>query len=171
MPRERKMQVSFDVNLQPKDLFRFYMYQSYTTKQGPISIILFLVMIVIAVINFRAQQVATGILYIALGILFAAYIPFALWRKSHSILKTNKVLADTLHYQVSDAGIKVSQADDEGLLEWNLVYKIVGGKNQVLIYSNRINAYVIPREQLGENYEAFREIAQKNLEKCRFRLK
>ena len=81
MPRERKMQVSFDVNLQPKDLFRFYMYQSYTTRQGPISIILFLVMIVIAVINFRAQQVATGILYIALGILFAAYIPFALWRK------------------------------------------------------------------------------------------
>lgn len=165
------MQVSFDVRLQPKDLFRFYMYQSYTTTQGPISIILLLVMLVMAVISFRDQQIYTGILYIGLGILFVAYIPLSLWRKAHSILKTNQVLSGTLHYQVSDEGIKVSQDDDEGMMEWNLVYKIVGGKNQVLIYSNRINAYVIPREQLGEDYGTFKEIARKNLEKCRFRLK
>ena len=34
------MEVSFDVQLQPKDLFRFNMYQTYTGMQGILSIVL-----------------------------------------------------------------------------------------------------------------------------------
>ena len=48
---------------------------------------------------------------------------------------------------------------------------MVSTKKQVLIYSNRVNAYIIPRDQLGENYEAVKEIAQQKLEKYRIRMK
>lgn len=165
------MQVSFEVKLQPMDLFRFNMYQTYTTMQGPISIILFAILEVIAVVNFRNGEAGYGALYVAAGLLFAGYIPLTLWSRAHSTLKKNQVLANALRYEVSDAGIKVSQNGDEGLLEWNLVYKVVARKKQVLIYSNRVNAYIIPREQLGADYDGFCEICQKNLEKYRLKMK
>ena len=39
------------------------------------------------------------------------------------------------------------------------------------MYSNRINAYVIPRTQIADQYDAFIEIASKKLEAYRIKLK
>ena len=44
-------------------------------------------------------------------------------------------------------------------------------KNNVLVYSNRVNAYVIPRQQLGEEYCELAEIAKEKLPKYRVKLK
>ena len=52
-----------------------------------------------------------------------------------------------------------------------MIYKMVSNRWQVLIYSNRINAYVLPREQLSGQYPALCELAEKKLEKYRRRLK
>jgi hypothetical protein len=41
----------------------------------------------------------------------------------------------------------------------------------VLIYSNRVNAYIIPREQLGNQYEDLKAIAKEQLESYRFRMR
>lgn len=165
------MKVSFDIQLKPEDLFRFNIYQTYTTSQGPISIILAILVFVMAGVSFSNQSAGYGALYLGAGVLFLLYIPLTLWTRAKQTLKKNKVLAGILHYSVSDEGIKVSQGDDSGLLSWKEIYKVVSTKNQVLIYSNRVNAYIIPREQLGERYEELREIAKKQLEKYRFRMK
>lgn len=46
-----------------------------------------------------------------------------------------------------------------------MVYKLVSTKHNVLIYSSRVNAYIIPREIIGENYSALKELAGKHLKK------
>lgn len=56
-------------------------------------------------------------------------------------------------------------------LMWDQVYKMVSTKNNVLVYSNRVNAYVIPRQQLGEKYRELAEIAKEKLPKYRVKLK
>jgi hypothetical protein len=56
-------------------------------------------------------------------------------------------------------------------MPWEAVYKAVSTKRQILIYSTRINAYIIPREQIGDQYDAFVELAGKMLEPYRMRLK
>ena len=96
------MEVSFDIKLTPKDLFRFNMFQTYTTTQGPTSIILAIIVIVMSVISFRDGQVGYGLLYVAAAVLFVVYIPGSLWGRAKATLKKNEVLAGTLHYQISD---------------------------------------------------------------------
>jgi len=44
-------------------------------------------------------------------------------------------------------------------------------KDMLLLYTNRINAYILPKAQLGENYQLLSELAQKKLEKYRIKLK
>ena len=58
-----------------------------------------------------------------------------------------------------------------GELPWNLVYKVVANSKRILIYSNRMNAYMTPRSQIGAQYDAFVEVASQKLDKYRVKIK
>ena len=62
----------------------------------------------------------------------------------------------------------VSQNGESAALPWKQVYKITATKHNVLIYSTRVNAYIIPRSALGDQYDSLKEIAKRNLEKYRY---
>jgi hypothetical protein len=165
------MEVSFDVKLTPKDLFRFNIYQTYTSSQGPVSILIAILVFVMAGVSFRNGETGYGLLYLVVGVVFLVYIPVTLWTRAKQTLKKNAVLAGTLHYHISEQGIAVAQDGDSGVLEWKQVYKMVSNKTHILIYSNRVNAYIVPREQLGGQYDTLKAIAEKMLEKHRIRMK
>lgn len=168
---QKQDKVEFDVQLQPKDLYRFNIYQTYTGIQGWISVILGILGFVMAGITFGEAELPYTILYIVVGFLFLFYIPVSLWFRAKAVLKTNTVLAGKLHYEVSDEQIHVTQGEDAGDLPWEAIYKIVANKNQVLIYSTRINAYVVPREQIGDQYEGFCKIAKRKLQSYKLKMK
>lgn len=165
------MKVSFNVKLQVKDLYRFNMYQAYTGIQGWISIILGILTFVMAGVTFGEKSFEYTFLYIVIGLLFWFYMPISFWLRAKTTLKTNEVLAGELHYEVSEEQIHVTQKEESGELPWDAIYKLVSNKHQILIYTNRINAYIIPLEQIGESYAGFKEIAEKKLEKFRLKLR
>ncbi len=165
------MDVSFDIQLQPKDLYRFNIYQSYRGSQGILSIVLAAIVFVISAGSFREGKLPYGILYAVVGALLLCYIPLTLWTRAKRTLRTNEVLSGVLHYEVSESGIRVTQGEEAGELPWDQIYKIASTKHQVLIYSNRIQAYIIPREQLGGKYGELKQLAQKQLESYRFCMK
>ena len=103
------MNTAFDIKLEAKDLFRFNMYQTYTGLQGWISIILGILAFVMAGITFGHAETMYTILYIGVGILFLVYVPGSLWMRANATIKTNAVLAGTLHYEVSEECIRVTQ--------------------------------------------------------------
>ena len=66
------MKVEFDVQLQPKDLYRFNMFQTYTGMSGIISIALGILAFVMAGIAASKPDTETGYLfmYIVMGAVF-----------------------------------------------------------------------------------------------------
>ena len=94
-----------------------------------------------------------------------------LYLRSKQRIAASEVLKNSLHYCVDGEGISVTQGDADAKLMWDQVYKMVSTKNNVLVYSNRVNAYVIPRQQLGEKYCELAEIAKEKLPKYRVKLK
>ena len=70
-----------------------------------------------------------------------------------------------------EEGIHVSQGDETAELLWKQVYKMVATKSNVLIYSNRVNSVVMPRTHVGEEQQPLKELAEKQLEKFRIRMK
>ena len=168
------MPIEFDIKLKSKDMFRFNMYQTYTGFSGLSSILFSVLLFGLAGYTFYTsggEALSKILIYIFAGILLLVYMPVTLWMRSRQSLKASPVLSNPLHYHVDKDGITVTQGESSGVLAWKQIYKMVSTKHLVLIYSNRINAYVIPRSQLGEQYIPLAKLATDKLPKFRVKMK
>ena len=165
------MTLEFETKLSVNDLYRFNIYQIYRGSQGIISILLGILAFIMSGLVFSRGQIGYGILYVVCGIGFILYIPGSLWIRVKATMQKNEILSGVLHYTVTEKGITVKAGEEEAELPWDMVYKVTSTKGQILIYSNRLNAYVVPKEQIGEKAEQFRTIAQKQLPAYRFKMK
>lgn len=167
----RQMRVEFKTQLKRENLFKFNMYQIYTSFQGILSIIVAVFVIVVGFYNLRKVTPQKTILTFAIGLLFLFYLPITLYRRAEVALKKNEVLAGEIQYILSEEGVKVQCGDEEALLPWECVYKVVATKTNILIYSTRVNAYVIPRKQVEDIYGDIFKVVNENLEKYRVSMK
>ena len=75
------------------------------------------------------------------------------------------------HFAVDEKHINVSQGEEMAQLPWEQVYRFVANDKRILIFSNRKNAYILSKEQLGDSYEPLKELAGSTLEKYRLKIK
>lgn len=168
------MPLEFDIKLKPKDMFLFNMYQTYTSFSGWFSILFGGALFCFAGYTYYTHGEAgygNAILYTVAGVFLLVYMPFTLWMRAGRSIKASPVLSGVLHYHVDADGFTVTQGDASGVLAWKQIYKMVATKSNVLVYSNRMNAYVIPRTQLGEQYVLLAKLATDKLPKFRVRMK
>lgn len=148
--KESIMKIEFDVQIDHKDLFGFNIRQTYLSSQGIISILIGILCLVMAGAQFGEGNIGYGIMYVVIAIVIVAYIPGTLWLRAKSTMKVNTVLSGVLHYSFDEKGVTVTQGEEEGVLPWESVYKMIATKKHVLIYSNRVNAYIIPKAQISQ---------------------
>lgn len=165
------MKTEFDVTLSIRDMYRFSMYHTYTGTQGILSIIIAALACLTAFRTRGTVEPVYTILYTVFGVVFIVYIPVSLYLRTKKQLLTSEALSQPLHYAVDEEGIHTSQNGDSADLPWEQVYKMIATKHNVLVYSNRVNAFVIPRDQIAEQYMALWELAKKYLPKYRYRMK
>ena len=165
------MDIEFDITLTPKDMYRFNMYQTYTGFQGWFSVIISVFLFVVAGLTFGEVTGTRTLLYVLLGILFLIYMPVTLYLRSKHNIAVSEVLKHPLHFTVGEKGFTVSQKEESAELPWEQIYKMVGTKSNVLVYSSRINAYIIPRAQLGDKYADLAELGKEKLPKYRIKMK
>ena len=165
------MPVEFDIKITDKDMYRFNMHHAYTGFQGIFATVIGLAVLAVAAATAGKVDSFYSLLYVLFGIVFLIYMPVSLWMRSKRQILVSPVLKETLHYALDEDGVHVSVQEQTADLEWGMIYKVISTKSNLLIYSNRIHAYVIPRAQLGERYHAVKELAERRLEPYRVRLK
>lgn len=165
------MPITFDITLRTKDMYRFNLYQTYTGFQGWFSVGVSIVAFAVAAITWGEVTAVRTALYVFFGILLLVYMPLTLYMRSKHNIAVSEVLKYPLHFSVEEDGFTVSQKEESAHLPWEQIYKMVATKSNVLVYSSRVNAYVIPREQLGDAYGALAELAGKKLPKYRLKMK
>ena len=165
------MKIEFDVKFAAKDLYLFNMYQAYRGLQGIVSIVLPILIFAYTAYNWNNVELETSILNIGIGVVFFTYVPVSLWLRSAKTVKTNEVLSKPLHYEFSEDAIRVSQEEESAEFQWENIYRMITLGDMVLIYTNRINAYIIPKKQIVEEYAALKELAKSKLEKYRIKMK
>lgn len=163
--------LEFDVKLTVKDMYRFNMYQTYSGMQGWLSVVVAIVLWARTIQSFGAVELPYTVFCTVLGLVFLLYFPVGLYARSKHSLEASGVLKETLHFAVDEQGFHVSQGEASAVLAWEQIYKMVAAKNSVLVYSTRINAYIIPREQLGDKYGQLAKLANAKLEKHRVKMR
>ena len=169
---ENEMKVSFDIKLEAKDLFRFNMMQAYRGMQGALSIILPILFFAYAVTSYGDVSMGSTLVYIGLGIMFLVYVPVSLWLRVNKTVKDeNNALSKMLHYEFEEDTIRVSVGEESVEFKWENIFQMKTSGALLLVYTNRINAYILPLAQVGEQYEALSKLAHAKLEKYRIKMK
>ena len=152
--------MNFDIKITDKDMYRFNLYHTYHTFNGIISVVAGVFVFVVLYLVRDRLTPSDVVLYIVLGVALLLYSPVTLFMRSKAQVASSVVLQNVLNYDFNDEGILVStkaeslqDSEKSALLSWNNIYKITETKSQLLIYSSRVNAYVIPIEQLGTKKE------------------
>ncbi|MCR4675426.1 MAG: YcxB family protein [Lachnospiraceae bacterium] len=170
--------MKFDIKITDKDMYRFNLYHTYHTFNGIISVVVGIFVFVVCYLVRDKLAPTDVIMYILLGLALLLYSPITLFIRSKAQIASSAVLQNSLGYEFNDEGILVTTevvsengAETSALLPWKDVYKIVETKKQLLIYSSRVNAYVIPLEQLGEEKDALKAYIKERTEDFRLSLK
>jgi predicted transcriptional regulator len=86
-------------------------------------------------------------------------------------MKTNEAWQQPIHYTFDENGVTTSVGEQQATIPWKQLYKLVSTKRMVLIYGGRIRANVIPRDQMGDSFDALYELAKSRMDKYRFNMK
>ena len=165
------MKIEFDVKLFAKNLYLFNMYQAYKGMQGILSILLPAFIFWMAYANWDKVSQQTSLLNIGIGLLFLVYIPVTLLLRAVKVVKKDSVLSKPLHYEFTEENIRVTQGEESVEFQWDNIYRMITIRGLVLIYTNRINAYIIEKKQIAEQYEDLAKLAYSKLEKHRIKMK
>lgn len=166
------MKVTLDIKLDAKDLYKFNILQAYRGMQGFLSILLPILVFAYAVTTFGQVSMGSTLVYVGLGIVFLVYVPVSLWLRVNKIMKDeNNAISKTLHYEFEEESIHVSVEEESVEFKWENIFQMKTMGNMVLVYTNRINAYILPMEQVGSKYEALSKLAHAKLEKYRIKMK
>lgn len=169
------MKAEFNIKLKEKDLFRFNMYHSYHKVTTWLFTIIGIVIFALSFTTLDEIETSYTMMYWACGLIFVFYTPFNLRTSAKLRMKEGSPMTKSLHYVFSEAGISVSYAEDEEegvnqTVAWSQLYRVIETKRQMLIYTSRINASVLPKEQIVD-LDALREIFTSNIPAYRLKLK
>lgn len=165
------MKINLNIKITAKDLFLFNIKQAYKGMQGALSIILPALIFAYAITTFGQVGMGSSLVYVGLGIVFLVYVPVSLWLRSKKIvLDPNNALSKELHYEFAEDMIRVSVEAESVEFKWENIYQMKKSGDLLLIYTNRINAYILPIAQMGDKYEDLSKLAHDKLEKYRIKM-
>lgn len=168
---EEQKKIEVDVKMTFEDMYRFNLYHTYHSSQGILSVVLACMIALIAVLTWGEKDVVYNVLYLFFAVVLVLYVPLNLRAKAKRQFKASEALGEAIHYTFDENGITTRLGEQQVTMPWKQLYKIVSTKRMVLLYGGRIRANVIPRNQLGDNYETLYELAKSHMDAYRFKMK
>ena len=151
------MEVSFDLDIEVKDMYKFLMNNIYRKVTGIIWVIFSFVVIGVTVYTWGDVEYAYSALMILLAALYTVINPVMLYFKARKQIKRTDAFKNTLHYTVDSEGIKISQGEANAEAAWEDMWKAVRYGSQIVLYANAVNAFIWPVRCI-KNYDALVDI-------------
>ncbi|MBE6015602.1 MAG: YcxB family protein [Lachnospiraceae bacterium] len=146
------MDYTVKVKIDDQDLYKFLIYHNFRGAQGKLGIVIALLAFVAAVITYGRVEMLYTVLYVVCGVVFIIYTPLSLKFRSKRQFQLVPDLKEEMTYTFSDEGIVSAIKDQSVQVKWINLFKIVGIKDYIYIYTDRLHASIIPKRCI-EDYE------------------
>lgn len=95
--------------------------------------------------------------------LFVLVIPLNTWNKGRMTVNKNPIYKNTFHYMLDEIGLHLELSGETVDVEWKRVYKVMFLKSVLVIYTGKLNAYLIPTASMGAQKEEIHEFVKKHV--------
>ncbi|HCJ07147.1 MAG TPA: hypothetical protein DHV96_01915 [Lachnospiraceae bacterium] len=137
--------ISFSVQMTVKDVYRFNMYHVYHSASGLVGLLLSLLALCNLIISFDSLTDQGKTIMTIVAMWFTVLEPIMVYSRAKKQVKKITSYHKPLHYKIDEQGITVSQDEESQTMEWNRLRRIVKTRQQILVYSSRVHAFIFPR--------------------------
>ncbi|MDD6401095.1 MAG: YcxB family protein [Lachnospiraceae bacterium] len=132
-------------------LYSYILNTNYRSVPGIMGLALSAGAIVLLIVGWDKLYIGRKIMIIIVALIFTVINPLMLALKTLQQLKLSPSYKKPLDYTFHNEGITISQGEISQSIEWSNIYRLMMTKKMLAIYTNRINAFVIPLSELGED--------------------
>ena len=137
--------ISFSVQMTVKDVYRFNMYHVYHSASGLVGLLLSLLALCNLIISFDSLTDQGKTIMTIVALWCTVLEPIMVYSRAKKQVKKITSYHKPLHYKIDEQGITVSQDEESQTMEWNRLSRIVKTRQQILVYSSRVHAFIFPR--------------------------
>jgi hypothetical protein len=159
---EQKNPLVLDVKLTANDLWKFSLYHSYKGFQGVFSFLFSAAALYVLFATWTTATLSYRILMIVCTLMFTVWQPFVLYMKAAKQAKRS-VIHDGMTLSFSAEGIVVTQGQEKLELLWKDVMAVKRVGKMLIIYMDRIHAYLLPDSVAGEKAPEITALMKENM--------
>lgn len=148
--KEEVSGISVDIKIGTKDMFYFFMRHNYACFSGIFSLFISIGAALLFIIRFQQYDITAKCLLAIVALLFTVIQPLQLLLKAANQIKRTPMFHEPIHYTFREDGLELSQHDQNGIISWDQIMKIIDTGTYLIIYITRMRAYIFPKNQMKE---------------------
>ena len=160
---EPKKIIAFSVQMKTSYMFDFLYWHSYHGFLGITNYALSLVGVIALLAGFGKDNVPVTILLVILAALFTVINPLLLYFKAAGQVKRSPMFAKPLQYEFDENGFSVSQGETKDFAGWDAVIFLREPRKSIILYLGATNALILPKKEIGDQQEAFKDLIRVTL--------
>ncbi len=146
------MPIKIQVKMEEKYMVDFMLRHNYAGFSGIMTIVAGILCTIVSVQGFMKGNIQNGAVWAMCAILFLVINPNTIKSKAKAQVKNSEGFQKPFEYEFTEEGIFVRQEEAESFVEWGNIAKAVSTKQSVILYLNRVRAWILPKECMGEQY-------------------
>lgn len=162
-------EIKITTKITKSELYEFIMTSNYKSIRGIVSILFSLISLVGTIYFWNDFNIWYRIIMIFMSMMFTVITPIEYYFRAGRQVKKN--FKDEMNYRFDISGMTISIKDQSSTLPWNEVMKVVSSKRLVMVYFSPIRAFIIPKKDIGDNFESLREMMEQNTDCYKFVMK
>lgn len=139
------------VKMNFKALYSYVINTNYRSVSGIFGLGISILCLILLAIFWSKVGRGYKIMLLLIGLTFTVINPVVLAWQTLKQLKLSPSYKKDLEFTFTDDGITVSQGEISQDIAWDKVCRIMKTNQMIAIYTSRMNAFVIPLSQLGED--------------------
>ncbi len=165
MTMDKKMR--FEVKLTAKELWQFSMYHANSGAMGLFNLIFTVAALFLLIFRWGTLTGAYRLLLLGCVLIFTVLQPLLLYGKVRRQAKS-PAITEPMYLTFSQEGLWVEQSGQQAEFAWEQMGRMDKKPGLIVLYMDRVHAYLLPEKALGEQKEALLEMAKEHLPKgCR----
>lgn len=164
------MSIKFDVKMTQKIMYNFLLHHAYSSVSVIVGNI-FGILVGALGVNMLGEDPGKAMLYLALGVVMIGYTPFSLYLSSKKQMKTSEVFQNPITYTISEEGLTSEQNGTATEAGWDSMIKVTSTSKSIIIYTGKNRATILPKEAMGNNYEAVVQMISTHVAPAKVKIK
>ncbi len=153
--------IRLKITMTEKNIKDYVYGQTIKSMRGVAFFALGVIAIVILVMTWSDQNVFTKVCLIGIAAIYLVVQPLMTILKANTLSKRQELFVP-IDYEIDEEEVAVTQGEEHIVYRWEDGFRFVVKKNLLLMYVSRINAYILPKDQLGDAYTQILTLAKKH---------